>query len=286
MARFPHSSTRAAIEGYSPLIQYEFYARTQFAESNSWLLLDVADDWELTEKTNEGQVLKFNPLNVDLAFSDELDPANRMQMGAEIKLEATIEGVTEIKFFGTIESVDPDGIDFGVEAYCPFARWNTQGCDVNLEALRYPLTTPVALVEITGYGIANNTVWGVSTVEPPAFYAADTDNPRRPWADAPVIIRTAYDNDGDGELDPVPPDTVTIVPESGMILVTASKDSEGHDVVPVTVENVEVYIEGTLDFSDVLKAIIATAKVDGGTAGTSALWTLALTTAAGCTTQC
>ena len=273
MAIWPYSA-RADLETYTPQVTYKLYARTNFPASSSWQLLPLEPGWQLNESANAASVLKLAPINELLDFSDEADRSNRMQLAGQIRLDAIINGDTERRFLGELRGLDPESVDFDIEAVDDFARWNTTSSAYYLEGTRIALTTPADLIQVTRNGYTN--VYGVDTTagggDDEAFYEADTSNPRRRWAPSAVIVK-------DGSAVQLQQDVdYRLIPELGVLQVIAS------GVTPATIENVEVYEEGTLTIGDVVKTILQHPLTDRGFGYTSAMWQISRLTAAGSTT--
>jgi hypothetical protein len=275
MAIFPFS-TRTILEQNDPQVEYKLYARTRFEESSAWERIPLEPGWSLEENANAASVLKLNPINLTWLFSNEANRANRMQLGAQIKLVVIVGGVEEARFIGELNGEDPSTDDFSIEVYDDFAKWNTTSSALSLEATRLelPASCNLALIEKPGY----NAVYGIEAVaaNADAFYGGDytTPTPRRPWAMSSVIVR-----DADGNA--ISSDVCRIIAELGYIQVTQD------GIEPVSIEGVEVYLESTLDLGDLVKAILSHPNATGRLQGLgydSSSWTIQRTCASGCTT--
>ena len=270
MSIFPHS-VRDLIDSTVAEVVWEFYWRTNFTESNTWQKIELEPDWTLSEKVNQAAQLSFMPINTDLLFSDEDNPANRCTLAAQVKAICTVyDGDTsysETQFLGEVRDIDPEDILTDLVALDPFAYFVTTDSEFFLEATRINIAGPVALAVSADY----TGCYGISTATAAAFYGGNTSNPRRPWAQCSLIV---YDSSG----DPLDPEDYEVIPSHGLIRKTRDDAND-----PATIENVDVYQEGTLDISDPIKAALVISMADGGLGYTSANWEITRTCGTGST---
>lgn len=274
MAPFPHS-VLAVLDGGDGNCRWDFYAKTNFAASNTWVAVKFAPDWHIALKTNGAMVLKANPPNEELEYGDDTAAtAQRMSLFAWVRGDCTVKvgGVakTETLFLGRLWDGDPADEQFDFTAYCRLHDLAFTTGFVNEEATRIALTAGAVLDQLTDNGYTD--VWALDAAHTTGFIDGNASNPRRPLAPSNIVL---YDDNG----DPVPLDKYRLVPPQGAIQLT-----DASVVTPLTADGIEVYQEGTLDISDPIKTLLATAKIDRGPGCTSANWLITRNCSTGCTT--
>ncbi len=258
----PYSETTSThLARFDKHVDYLFELRSGHAESSSWQAYSFTD-FTLTHDSGGGSgtpspaTLRIELLNDALDFSNEADPANRVQLLAEARLSCSVDGASEVLFHGRVYRVEPE--DFRLSLVCQdwLALLNECECEISLAPDETDEITPARQLLLTGGG-AFGAVYGFdyNGSGDPAFNA---DSPagtrRRSWAAGD--IRLWYDSAATQE---VPPKHYQVQLTSGTVSIL--EDTSGKSYYA---SGVRCFIEGSRDWSEVFAAALSYPASLGG----------------------
>ncbi|MCC7477040.1 hypothetical protein IT575_01160 [bacterium] len=254
-------STTAHLAGYDKQVDYLFELRTGHPESSSWQAFRFADFSLSHDSGGPGgapspALLQIELLNEDLSYSNEVDPANRVQLFAQARLSCTVDGASEVLFYGRVYRVEAQDCRLYLTCQDWLALLHECECELNLAPEESSEISPARQLFLAGGG-AFGSVFGFSYsgAGDPAF---NTDSPagtrRRAWA--PGDIRLWYDSAASQE---VPPKHYLVQLQSGTVSIL--EDTAGRSYYA---SGVRCYLEGTLDWSTVFETALRYPAALGG----------------------
>jgi hypothetical protein len=271
------SAATACLAAYAKPVAYTLELCRGRPTADGWSAVPLAD-FTLTHEAGRPAVLRASVPNLPhgrpgggdysgpgdagaagsssgLRYSDELDPANPLVLGATARLACSIGGEDEVLFYGRVFSVTPQDGEVELVAHDPLALLGEVECDVALapaETAELPLR-PLGLLADGALG----SLWGFG-------YAGGGDDAfnqdaapgtrRRSWV--PGDIRLWYDADATLE---VPPQHWQASLASGCVALL--EDPAGRSYFA---SGVRCYVEGSLDWADVFAAALAHPAEQGG----------------------
>jgi len=257
------SSTTAELSRLSKRVDYSLELRTNFAESSTWQAY-CFEDFTLTHDANSPATLSANLCNDALDFSNENDPANRVQLFAEVRLICTVfhgdgdppDNESETLFHGRIYRLEPRDYGLRILAQDWLALVSECECEVSLVPDETVEIAPARQLSLIGGGVFGSVFgFSYSGAGDPAFNEdSDPGTRRRAWA--PGNIRLWYDAAATQE---VPPKHYQINLTSGAASIL--EDTAG---LSYFASGVRCYIEGTLDWAEVFLSALQYPKADGG----------------------
>lgn len=240
-------------------VDYKLELRNGFPEGSAWQAYPF-ETFSLAHDSGSGgeiapATLRAVLCNDELAFSRETAPDCRTQLFAQARLTCTVDGESEVLFQGRIYRIEPEDYSFTIYAQDPLALIHECECELSLEP---EMTAELAIRQLAlAGGGAFGSVFGFiyQGGNDPAF---NQDQPvgsrRRAWA--PGDIRLWYDA---AETLEVPPQHYQVNLASGV--VSLLEDTTGRSYYA---SGVRCYIEGTMDWAEVVRAALSYPQALGG----------------------
>lgn len=257
------AKTTQELERLDKRVAYTLELRTGFPESSSWQSF-AFEDFTLTQDASTPAALSVTLLNDALDMSCEADPANRVQLCAEVRLSCSVfsgeaeppECETETLFHGRIHRIEPRDFGLRILAHDFLALLHECECEVSCAPDETAEITPARQLYLLEGG-AFGSVFGFSYTGAgdPAFNAGElAGTRRRSWAAGE--IRLWYDAAASEE---VPPQHYLVHLTSGCVSIL--EDSAGKSYYA---SGVRCFIEGTLDFAAIYRAALSYPRALGG----------------------
>lgn len=253
------SATTSHLQQFDKRVDYRLELRNAFPEGSTWRTYPFETFTLTHDASAEGRVtpatLRATLCNSELNFSREAAPDCRTQLFAQARLTCTVDQESEQLFIGRIYRVEPTDCSFTFLAQDPLALTHECECELALA----PLSTaelPAREVTLCGGGVFGS-VFGFTYTGPgdPAFNTGPQPGTRRrAWAAGD--IRLWYDLSATLE---VPPQHYQVNLPSGVVSVL--EDPTGRNYYA---SGVRCYIEGSLDWAQVVSAALAYPREAGG----------------------
>jgi hypothetical protein len=256
-------ATTEHLAKFDKLVDYTLELRNGFPEGRAWQAYPF-ETFSLTHDAGSGgeivpATLRAVLCNDALAFSRETAPDCRTQLFAELRLTCLVDGESEVLFDGRIYRIEPEDYSFTIYAHDPLALVHECECELSLEP---EMTAELAVRQLTlAGGGAFGSVYGFTYLggADPAFNEDQAaGSRRRAWA--PGAIRLWYDE----------ATTLEVSPQHYQANLTSGVVSLLEDTAGKCyyVSGVRCYIEGTLDWSDVVRAALSYPQTAGGIGAT------------------
>jgi len=256
-----NSATTEHLLKTDKLIDYRLELRTNHPGATEWVEYAMRD-FKLTRDAFTPAILWADLVKLDPGFSDEGTTGTRTQLLAQARLTCVVDGNAEVLFAGRVQRVDPRDGGFAITCFDWLALINECDCDVNLSPDETAIDDNPRALSLIGDGRFGN-VFGFTyqgTGDPAFNSGVDAGTRRRSWI--PGNIRLYYDAAGTEEVPPLHY-RINLTGGSATIL----EDTSGK-VYYAT--GVGCYIEGTLDWAEVLQAALEWPKDLGGIGATAA----------------